>query len=283
MFSKSPYNPRNVYVKSVLSLFIGIGIFFAISSTLSCRWFDYDSVSFQAFDLVKDVNDTTAIGLFRYETSLPTSSALQDTTNNTSTTIEQCSQYEPLFVGNRFSMMSTAQICVILGPVFAFVAWLLSIIGVNKRPTSIFLLMAMIIQCVSVVAAMSWCDDFGSCPWRYGSIVNTVSAVLFCLAYFLSLWGLVKEEVVPKDIEEEESSHGEEEEDDHPSIIDVASQQSQEASFDEESQSVAIEEKPEPVQPLVRRLSSRLYSIQSLIQNKNPIIVNAVSDLINGR
>lgn len=94
---------------------------------------------------------------------------------------------------------------------------------------------------------------------------------------------MVKEEVVPKDIEEEESSHGEEEEDDHPSIIDVASQQSQEASFDEESQSVAIEEKPEPVQPLVRRLSSRLYSIQSLIQNKNPIIVNAVSDLINGR
>jgi hypothetical protein len=268
MFSKTPFIPRNVAVKSFLTAFCGLGIFFAISATLSCRWFDYDAASFEAWDILPDdKNHTMSVGLFRYQTS-PSG---------------QCIQYEPLFVGDvdGMSMMYAAQICVILGPIFACTAWLLAMVAVNKYPTVVFLLMATVVQCASVVASMSWCEGFGACPWQFGSITNTVAAAIFFVSSLLGFWGLVKEDEAappPKDAGEEDGSMEEEEADDdhdHPSIIDVES-----AGYDEESlpkEEPELEAEPEPIRQIIRRLSSRLENYwDGILGTRNPVIVNAV-------
>ncbi|KAG7347340.1 hypothetical protein IV203_016045 [Nitzschia inconspicua] len=284
MFSKTPYNPRNVYVKTIITLFSGLGIGLAVISTMSCRWFDYDSASFHARDVIGNKNHTASFGLFRYYTK---TWIIHDPVSTTITNSEQCVPYEPLFVGNRFSMMYTAQISVILGPIFAFMACLLGMIAINKRPINLFLLMSTTVQCVSVVASMSWCDDFASCQWLLGSIVNTIAAALFFFSWLLSIWGLVKEhpskEVDVDDSSVEEEDEDEEEEDtDHPEMIEVASNHSRESSMDVEGQQVE-EAVPQTAREIRRKLSTNLKYLQDVLGTSNKVIVNAMARVVKDR
>jgi hypothetical protein len=161
-------------------------------------------------------------------------------------------------------MMFTAQLCVVIGPILAFVAWLLAMIGVNKYPTGFFLLMATGVQASSIVSSMSLCQEFWDCPWLLGSLSNIVATCLFFLCWILSVCGLLKERS-PKhrDFEREGAV-------DHPSIVMTASRADSKfedgsfltSSLEKEDDHVAKEQK---------------QSAEDLLGTNDPIILRAVS------
>jgi hypothetical protein len=266
MFSKSPYSTRNVCIKSVITLFCAFGIFFSIFATLSCRWFvfNHDDESVQDWDFIPHKNNTISIGLFRYQaTDINFNDEAEEPFLTTSNI--RCSQFDPLFLGRDYDMMFAAQICIILGPILAFVAWLLAMIGVNKHPTGFFLLLATGVQAASVVASMSWCDEFWDCPWLLGSLSNIVATCLFFLGWLLSVCGLVKETPQKQDLVQDTDD-----EEDHPSVIVTRSQV--DSRLEEGSSFSSYDlEKPEAEEKEVKQ------SAEDLLGTNDPIILRAVS------
>lgn len=263
MFSESSYNPRNVFIKSVISLFVGVGIFFGTFATASCRWFvfDNDGLDEGAFPFLPDTNSTVSVGLFRYQSRI---GGLNNEPLLSANTV-LCTQYDPLFQrGDTWMFM--AQLCVILGPILAFVAWLLAMIAVNKHPTSFFLLLATGVQAASVISAMSLCNEFWDCPWLLGSLTDVVATTLFFLSWLLSMCGLVREQPEEEypDIDSQFKSHlsG-----DHPSIIDTTDQESQTGKFTSDSLSY-VEEPPK---------GEDKQSAEDLLGTNDPIIMRAMS------
>ncbi|KAG7349280.1 hypothetical protein IV203_011877 [Nitzschia inconspicua] len=199
MLSSSPYNKKNVLLKLVITMFVTFGLFCAFYATLSCRWFVFTPADVARNDwsfLPLNNTDVSSIGLFRYQIGGDDASDFEDPRHG------QCAQYNPLFLGNDYSWLFTAQICLVLGPVMAVVAWIFAMIGVNKNPTSFFLLVATGVQASAVVASMSWCDEFFDCPWLLGSLANVVASCLFFLGWLLAMFGLKKEEVEQDEIGE---------------------------------------------------------------------------------
>lgn len=201
MLSPSPYKKKNVLLKLVITIFVTFGVFCAVYSSLSCRWF-----VFTPADIVRNdwsflpLNDTkvASIGLFRYQVG-ENDVSFDDRHG-------QCVQYNPIFLGNDYKWLFMAQVCLVLGPIMACVAWLFAMIGVHKNPTAFFLLMATGVQASAVVASMSWCDEFFNCPWLLGSLANAVAAFLFLLSWILAMFGLEKEKDEEQQDDESEGS-----------------------------------------------------------------------------
>ncbi len=226
MSSKSPIHHGNVCIKILITLFCAFGLFLALYSTLSCRWFVFnqDNLSFEAWNFVPSKNDTVSIGLFRYQTTPDANQ--EDLMKN----LAHCSQFEPLFVGTGDPIIFTAQLCVIIGPIIAFVAWLLAMVGVNKGPTTFLLFLASSVQTTSIVASMSWCKSFWDCQLQPGGYSNIGAAGLFFLSWFLGVCCLVNQPLPAKEIDVEESG----DEESHTSRI-VAWSSNMDFKFDDET------------------------------------------------
>ena len=245
MFSKnsksSHYNPRNVIVKSIISVLVGVGIFLALYATLSCEWFIFDIPQEASNDVTNDDNNNSpvakftektpthenatekltdrgssspfipsnidhttvqSVGLFRYQSSSTTTEnfvtepKLDDDDDDDERRIQEesllhhCVRYEPLF---RLEMtwVFVSQICVLSGPVIAFLAWLVAMLGVNKYPAALLLFLATGVQATSVIFSMSLCENFWDCPWLLGSLADVVATGLFFLSWLAAMCGLV--------------------------------------------------------------------------------------------
>jgi len=219
---------RNLYVKVAISFLIGLGIFCAIFAIRSCRWFvflqDETSVNNRVFENWEflpemDMNSTISIGLFRYQTTTisedgtDTDDDYDDALNVTTTTIsatttttttnedyfstsnDQCISYPEFWVGIDHQWKFTAQLCVVLGPIIAFVSWCVIIVGATRLWICSFLLLATGLQTATVVSSLSWCDQYWNCPWLLGALVNVIAACLFLLGWFFAMWGLVEIEI----------------------------------------------------------------------------------------
>jgi hypothetical protein len=112
-----------------------------------------------------------------------------------------------------------------MGPVFATVAWILAMIGVNKNPTAFFLLLATGVQAASVVASMSWCTEFWDCPWLFGSLSNVAAACLFFLSWLLAMCCLAKEQ------RKKENDTDDDEEEHHSTIAYGSASQAEDSSI----------------------------------------------------
>jgi hypothetical protein len=170
-------------------MFLGFGLFCALYSSLSCRWYVFTPADVVRNDwsfLPLNSTEVASIGLFRYQIG-GDNTAFEDPRHG------QCAQYNPLFLGSDYAWLYTAQICLVLGPVMGVVAWLFAMTGVNKHPTAFFLLVATGIQTTAVVASMTWCDEFYNCPWLLGSLANAVAACLFFLSWLVAMFCLQKE------------------------------------------------------------------------------------------
>lgn len=178
-------------IKSIVTCFVGTGMFFALYATLSCRWFVVNVTlsgveKWQSLPL--DGNNGTAtasIGIFRYHESLN----ISDGSFFSSDINGQCVQYDPLFSDDKWKL--TAQVCVILGPVLALVAFIVAMIDVNRNAFLSFILAATFVQSVSVIASMSMCDRYSNCPWLMGTLTNIFAACSFLVSFLIAICGLV--------------------------------------------------------------------------------------------
>ena len=256
MFSKSKssnYNPRNVIVKSIISILVGVGIFLALYATLSCEWFIFDEEasndvtsdddinnnSFPAAKFNEDMTPTheniatgeftdrsslpllpsnidhttvQSVGLFRYQSSSTTTdtSVTEQKSDDDERRIQEesvlhhCVRYEPLF-RPEMTWVFVSQICVLSGPVIAFLAWLIAMLGVNKYPTALLLFLATGVQATSVIFSMSLCENFWECPWLLGSLADVVATGLFFLSWLAAMCGLVVRKN-PKNVEEDKNN-----------------------------------------------------------------------------
>ena len=195
MFDRSEMSKSNVRIKSAITFLAGLGIFFCIYGSLSCRWFvsTQDEATLEEWDFLPSDKVVPTIGLFRYQVAGGSDTTQGEPFAPSSENI-QCQQYTPLFLGSDYSWIYTTQICVVLGPIMTIVAWIFAILGVNKNPTAFFMLLATGLQAASVVASMGWCDEFWNCPWLAGSLANIAAASLFFLSWLLAMFGLKTEE-----------------------------------------------------------------------------------------
>jgi hypothetical protein len=249
-------------------------MFFGSYAMLSCRWFvfDEDGIDADVFDFLGDVNSTISVGLFRYQP------LADDDDDSSSSSTVTCDQFDPLFLpGNTWMIM--AQVCVILGLILAFVAWVLAMMDVNKHPTTFFLLVATGVQASSVISSMSLCDEFWDCPWLLGSLADVIATILFFVSWLIATFSLVRKPDADDDNDDDDDgddsqfdksrdTDDDEDEDDHPSVIVMTG--------DEESQNnkltVYYDRPPS---------SDGKLTAEELLGTNDPIIMNAVR--INAR
>jgi hypothetical protein len=302
MFSRSSYNSRNVVVKSIISVLTGAGIFLAMYATISCRWFVFDDTinnstgnnsveNDSLFSFLPSINSTASVGLFRYQTKIGDGRIIEDEPNILATSTILCTQYDPLFQLGTIWMF-TAQICVILGPIFAFVAWLLAMIGVNKHPAALFLLLATSVQAASVISSMTLCDKFWDCPWLLGSLSDVVATALFFLSWLLALCGLMREEAADDDEDDDHDEQsrvksrmtggGTDDGGDHPSILAMTDEESQaeklwyqKSSSSSSSATIPAEEEYQSSKDTEKKKQE--LSAVELLGTNDPIITRAIS------
>lgn len=182
----SSHSLRNSCAKAVLTFLIGFGITCDVFATQSFGWYtfnhDIDNVETWNF-LPTNRTAITSIGLFRYQT---------DSLINQGPFGTRGHLYDPAFVGTSNPWVFSAQICVVTGPILAFLGWITAISKIFNKSTSVLALtLATGVQWTSVITAMSLCDQFMTCPWLLGSLANVFAASSFLLAWIVSYFGLV--------------------------------------------------------------------------------------------
>jgi hypothetical protein len=193
------YSKRNLSIKAIISVFVGIGICCALVAIRSCRWFVFLKNETNENRLIEEwgffpeiMNSTTSIGLFRHETNNNISyEVLYDDTTDTFNNNVRCEPYPKFWVGVDYRWKFTAQLFVMLGPIIAFQSLCLAIIGANRFWICTFLLLAMGLQTATVITSVSWCDRYWDCPWLLGAKVNLIAACSFLLGWLFAMLGLV--------------------------------------------------------------------------------------------
>ena len=167
-----------------------LGICFSIFSSVTCRWFvlvspesatsHWDFLPTEATEARSEMN----IGLYKYEQF--------DT--------ESCVPYSRSLLWRGpdgiYSWMFTSQLCVVLGPIVAFLAVITLLFGKmcclftsrqQRWMACCLLLLAAGLQWACMVASIAWCGSFWDCAWLAGANMNVSAAFFFTLAWALAI------------------------------------------------------------------------------------------------
>ncbi len=206
---------RNVVVKVVITILLALGMFCAIFAIRSCRWFVFHDDESSGNPLVQDwsflaeieLESTITVGIFSYQpfyidqefdddeasnaTAVPLDTAAGNEVLYRSLSHEECVTYPEFWVGTNYPWKFTSQLFIILGSMFAFASWSVMISGNDHFWIGSFFLLSAGLQCATIIASLSWCDQYWNCPWLIGALANLMAAVLYTLCWVLAVCGLV--------------------------------------------------------------------------------------------
>ncbi|KAL3942158.1 MAG: hypothetical protein SGARI_000360 [Bacillariaceae sp.] len=180
-------NTYNVGVKILVCGLIGIGLFCASYSNLSCRWVVYGDGEDPANDwtfLPTDETTVGSIGLFRYQVAV----------EGVDSRDIQCTQYNPLMAGGEYPWLFVTQILSIIATVLSSIACLFAVAGRNKNPVAALLMFAFFTQGASIISTFGWCDNSNECPTIIGGHVCMAAAFTFFVGWILAWWVQARED-----------------------------------------------------------------------------------------
>lgn len=207
---------RNAIVKVVITFLLAMGMYCAVFAIRSCRWFAFhhDESSgnplFQDWSFLAEIESesTITVGMFSYQpfcsdqefdddgSSNMTVAALDTAAGNEEEYYlfneEDCVNYPEFWVGTDYPWKFTSQLFIVLGSIFAFASWSVMIASKDHFWIGSFFLLAAGLQCATVIASLSWCDQYWNCPWLMGALANLMAAVLYTLCWALAVCGLVE-------------------------------------------------------------------------------------------
>lgn len=207
---------RNAIVKVAITFLLAMGMFCAVFAIRSCRWFvfHHDESSgnplFQDWSFLAEIEleSTITVGMFSYQPfyndqefdddgSLNMTVAAVDTAagnedNDPFFSQEDCVTYPEFWVGTDYPWKFTSQLFIVLASIFAFASWSVMIASKDHVWIGSFFLLAAGLQCATVIASLSWCDQYWNCPWLMGAFANLMAAVLYTLCWALAVCGLVE-------------------------------------------------------------------------------------------
>ena len=214
--SKERSIKRNLVVKVMITLLLALGMFCAIFAIRSCRWFVFRDDEFRGNPLVQDwsfleeieLESTITVGIFSYQpfyidqqfdddaasnaTATPLDTAAGNEVLYRSFSHDECVTYSEFWVGTDYPWKFTSQFFIILGSMFAFASWSVMISGNDHFWIGSFFLLSAGLQCATIIASLSWCDQYWNCPWLMGALANLMAAVLYTLCWILAVCGLVE-------------------------------------------------------------------------------------------